>query len=292
MAERVWRNGLYGNQAANGGFCHHHFGPYGFTGEGCEAWWCCAYHGPRSYYTLLRHLYTWNDTGVQVQFIEPGEVELPTPWGSVRLAQRTEYPSMGYVELQMDEGPDQGVPLSIRIPSWAQVRAVRRNGVSTDAQVNSGYLDLSEPVRPGEVVTLDFPYTVRLGPGCDRLQSLWYGPLLLAVEIPGGVAQAVVVPPADPDGQLSLPPLEVANQLFRVPGAHFRVGATATEYVEPFESLALNRPQVGRLRPLSEQTAYAVSPPAAVQLPVVMAETPLLQEELRRALRGLAWMNP
>ncbi len=285
-AERVWRNALYGNQAAHGGFCHHHFGPYGFTGEGNEAWWCCSYHGPRAYYTLLRHLCTWSNDGVHVQFIEPAEVELPTQWGNVRVEQRTRYPSEGFVEIQLNAGPARGVPLSIRVPSWARVREVRRNGMLVDAQIESGYLRLMRPLQPGEIVTLSFPFGVRLGPGRDERRSLWYGPLLLSVEMPGGIAKAVVIPPLDPDGHVALPLLQVLEHPFAVPAAHFKVVGLGKEHREPFKSLVSNWPQVGRLRPLCEQITYAVPPPAVVQLPIIVAETPLLQVELQRMLRG------
>ncbi|NLF00485.1 MAG: hypothetical protein GX601_05835 [Anaerolineales bacterium] len=286
MAERVWRNALYGNQAANGGFCHHHFAPYGFSGEGCEAWWCCSYHGPRAFHTLLRHLVTWDETGIQIQFLEPGEVDVPMPSGPIRISQRTEYPSQGYAEIEVQGGPEQGVPLSIRIPSWAHVEAVQHNGTPADAHIDSGYLRLAEPVRNGDIVTVRFPYGVRLGHGPERPETLWYGPLLLAVEIPGGVAQSVVVPPADGGGTIPLPALRASNRPFTVPGAHFLIAGAGTPHAEPFESLSLNRPQLGSLRPLSEQTACAALPPAVVKLPVVVADTELLQTELRRVLQG------
>jgi hypothetical protein len=76
-----------------------------------------------------------------------------------------------------------------------------------------------------------------------------------------------------------------------IPNAHFRAAGAATPYAEPFESLSLNRPQPGRLRPLSEQSAYAVPPPAVVQLPVVVADTQLLKQEMQRTLQGLAWTD-
>lgn len=51
IAEHVWRNALYSNQGSNGGFGHRHCSAdrRGYSGEGCEAWWCCSYHGLRGY---------------------------------------------------------------------------------------------------------------------------------------------------------------------------------------------------------------------------------------------------
>jgi DUF1680 family protein len=286
MAERIWRNALYGNQAANGGFCHHHIGNCGFTGGGNEAWWCCAYHGPRAYYTLMRHLCTWNDKGVQVQFIEPMDVELPITHGSVCLMQRTNYPGEGAVEIHIEAAPEGGVPLSIRIPSWARVREVRRNNMVVDAQIEAGFLQLAEPMRSGDVVSVSFPYHIRVADAEDGQKSLWYGPLLLAAEIAGGTTQGVVIPPVDSTGETSLPALPDTYRPYSIPGTHFKMVGIGSTYHEPFESLALNRPQVGRLRPLSEQTNFSPPPPAVVQFPVINASTPLLQAELQRALRG------
>jgi uncharacterized protein len=288
-AERIWRNGLYANQANNGGFCHHHVGHYGFTGEGNEAWWCCAYHGPRAYYTILRHLTSWNDEGVQIQFFEPLDVELPLPQGKVRLIQTTDYPRTGQTTITVIDTPPGGVPLQIRVPSWARIRSVQRNGVESSRTVlPSGYLPLSDAAQPGDTFALEFPYSVRLGPEHEERQSFWFGPLLLAVEIPGGATHAVVVPPPDAEGNVPLPSAKTIGDPLAIPEAHFKIAGLGSVYRKPFESLALNRPQLGRLRPLSEQTTYRSQPPAIVSVSVIEARTPLLKEELQTVLRGNA----
>ena len=133
MAERVWRNALYSNQAANGGFCHRHFSAdrLGYTGEGCEAWWCCSFHGVLGYARLIRYLYTSTEDEVRVNFIEPSSVELQLSHGRVHIAQQTSYPGRGEVILRILAAPGDGVRLLVRCPPWTAVERVLLNGAPT-----------------------------------------------------------------------------------------------------------------------------------------------------------------
>ena len=59
-----------------------------------------------------------------------------------------------------------------------------------------------------------------------------------------------------------------------------RLGAIGNTIEREVVSLALNRPQTGRLRPFCEQTAFPVAPPAIVRQPVIVAATELRRREL------------
>src|SRR5262249_16717733 len=106
-AERAWRNALDANQAANGGFCHRQFaeGRYGYTGVGCEAWWCCSLHGLRVLAHVVRYLYSLADDAVHVNFVESSSVDLPS---GVRLQQETAYPTHGETRMRVLDAPDEG----------------------------------------------------------------------------------------------------------------------------------------------------------------------------------------
>jgi hypothetical protein len=114
--------------------------------------------------------------------------------------------------------------------------------------------------------------------------SLWWGPLLMTYEIPGGTACAVALPPADGAGFFHLPPLDPPDHAYAIPGTHFAVIGTGNPVALPVESLAINQPQLGRLRPLADQTGLAAPPPAILRLPIIVAKGPVLEAELTRLL--------
>jgi Beta-L-arabinofuranosidase, GH127 middle domain/Beta-L-arabinofuranosidase, GH127 catalytic domain len=288
VAERVWRNALYSNQACNGGFCHRNFSAdrRGYTGEGSEAWWCCSFHGLRGYCRLLHYLYTCAEDEVQVNFIEPSTVVLDLPRGRLGIAQETDYPGRGATTLRVIEAPADGVRLRVRCPRWASVEHVHLNGTPTRHTVQDGYVRLTQRVQTGDSVTVSFPIGLRLEPDDGMLGSVWFGPLLMTCEIPGGAACAVVVPTADAGGLLRLPPLDATDHPYAIAGTHFLVVGTGNPVSLPIDSLNLNQPQLGRLRPLAEQSVFPAPPPALVHPPIILADGVLLGAELAHLLGG------
>jgi DUF1680 family protein len=285
-AERVWRNALYANQAANGGFCHRHFsaGRRGYTGEGSEAWWCCSFHGLRVLSRIPRNIYAWHDDAVRVHFIESSRVDVPLSRGNVRIVQETSYPGGGETTLHILEAPAGGVRLEVRCPGWAIVEDVRLNGAETSYVIDEGYVRGSAQLRAGDTLTITLRMGLRVESGNTELGSLWWGPLLMTCEIPGGTACAVAVPPADQAGVFQLPPLNPPDHPFALSGTHFAVIGTGNPVALPVESIAINQPQLGRLRPLADQTGWAAPPPAMLRLPIIEAKGPVLAAELARLL--------
>ena len=288
VAERVRRNALDGNQGANGGFGHRHFSAdrRGYTGEGVEAWWCCSCHGLRGYCRLLAYLYTCVDDEVTVQFFEPSTVELLLPQGRIRIAQETAYPGRGEVTLRILEAPASGIRPRLRLPSWASHSRVALNGLPVDHTIDAGYLRLAQPVVTGDRVELSFPVGLRVESGDDSHARIWHGPLLMTPQMPGGGAYALAVPPADADGLIHLPPLASAGTDFSDPETEYAVIGTGYPVTPSIDSLALNQPQFGRLRPLAAQTGFGSPPPAVLEPPIVVAETAMLRAELTGLLGG------
>ncbi len=288
-AERVWRNGLYGNQAANGGFCHRTISAdkRTYTGEGSEAWWCCSYHGLRVLSRIPLYLYSWTDDSVRVQFIEPSCVDLPLARGNVRIVQETSYPGGSETTVRVAEAPAGGVRLDVRCPRWATIDHVQLNGETTSYLVEDSYVRTAQRIEVGDTLTVSLRMGLRIEPSNAELGSLWWGPLLMTCEIPGGTACAIVVPPADSDGLFHLPPLDRPDHAYAISGTHFAVIGTGNPVAQPVESLAINQPQLGRLRPLADQTGLPAPPPAILRLPVIVAEGELLESELARLL-GIA----
>lgn len=256
----------------------------GYTGEGCEAWWCCSFHGLLGYARLIRYLYTTSDDEVWVNFIEPSTVELQLSNGRVQIAQQTSYPGGRELVLRVVAAPPDGVRLLVRCPPWTAVERVQLNGAPTNHVVDDGYLRLSQRLRTGDAVTVTFPIGLRLEPGTGMMGSLWWGPLLMTCENPGGPAHAVAVPPADGFGLIRLPPLDAPAHPYAITGTHFAVIGTGNPVSQPIESLNVNQPQFGRLRPLADQTGFPAPPPAILCMPIIVAGGAGLATELARLL--------
>jgi hypothetical protein len=89
---------------------------------------------------------------------------------------------------------------------------------------------------------------------------------------------------ADSAGLFYLPPLDPPEHAYAITGTHFAVIGTGNPVSQPIESLAVNQPQFGRLRPLADQTGLPAPPPAILRLPVIVAKGPVLEAELDRLL--------
>src|SRR5438477_457147 len=82
-------------------------------------------------------------------------------------------------------------------------------------------------------------------------------------------ACAVAVPAADQAGVFQLPPLDPPDHPCALAGTHFAVIGTGNPVALPVESIAVNQPQLGRLRPLADQTGLSAPPPAILRLPII-----------------------
>ena len=260
-------------------------GRHGYTGSGCEAWWCCSLHGLRVYAHLLRYLYSLANDELRVNFIEPSTVEFD---GRVRIVQETAYPGRGEASLRVLDAPSEGVRLLLRTPRWASGWGVGINGAVIGHAVANGYLGLSDGrrLRSGDVVTITFPIGLRVESTSDVLGTIWWGPLLLTCEIPGGTPCAVAVPPVESTGRIRLPPLDAPDHPYAIEGTHFKVVATGNPVAQQVESLNLNQPQSGRLRPLAEQTMFPAPPPVTVNSPILYANGERLGAELAHLLES------
>jgi DUF1680 family protein len=204
----------------------------------------------------------------------------------VAIAQETGYPGRGETILSVVEAPADGVRLNIRRPAWTTIEHVQLNGGPTGYVVENGYLRISKRLWAGDRLTVIFPIGLRVEQDDERLASLWWGPLLMTCETPGGSTYALAVPPADAAGLTHLPSLDPPNHPYVIAGTHLAVIATGHPASEPVDSLNLRQPQFGRLRPLAEQTAFPSPPPTILRLPIIVAGSADLATELARLLGG------
>ncbi len=195
-AERILLNAVFFNQFANGGFgtwrVDRNNGYLGRVEVGsAEAYWCCSFHGVRSLYEALIHMYTVSAEGVRVNLFMDSTVRLPD-LGGITIRQQTTYPVSGRVTLTVSAPSNRQHTLELRLPSWARWPDLRLNGEPCPYEVRDGYLCVSRAWGSSDELLLQFGMDLRLegalpaeclaiGETLERV-SLWWGPVLLAID--------------------------------------------------------------------------------------------------------------
>jgi len=180
-AERIFWNALAFNQLITGGFGHRRIAANGYGADGIqEAWWCCTQNGGMAMSEYARHTVTFRNESIHVNFLTPGEFEVPIPGNKwIRVKIKTSYPNKAEATIESDNIPD-NIELKIRIPACVnnpQISQIRdRNKVTVNFQGEIGHR--IEQTNPGVILT--------------------YGPLILIP--PKGVGVGNTLPGSSPDG--------------------------------------------------------------------------------------------
>jgi hypothetical protein len=140
--------------------------------------------------TLYVHLYNQNQTQVTVAGT------------NVTIAQQTNYPWEGLVQLSLTVDQPTVFSVALRIPDWCHDFKVLINGVPSDAVPVRGYVHLNQQWQTNDVITLDLAMPVeriaahplvRQDAGCIALQR---GPIVYcAEEVDNGAALANLILP-------------------------------------------------------------------------------------------------
>jgi DUF1680 family protein len=164
---------------------------------------CCPPNVARLLASLPGYFYSVSDDTVWVHLYAAGSATVDLGDRTVRLAQRTDYPWDGNVEIEVGGGGDFG--LMLRVPSWCERGyAVELNGAAVDVPLSSGsYAEIRRTWRKGDTVRLKLPTPVRfveshphVAENAGRV-ALMRGPLLYCVEQtdqPGLDPRDLVVP--------------------------------------------------------------------------------------------------
>ncbi len=141
---------------------------------------CCNSSGARLAARMPTLLYAETSGGIAANLYCDSELSFTAAGGaSVRLAQRTSYPSEGRVEFLVDSGQPIRFALLLRIPSFARGARVAVNGGPPEEARAGTYHALEREWKPGDRVTLDMPLAVRAHAGpCEA--ALLRGPLVYA----------------------------------------------------------------------------------------------------------------
>ena len=164
---------------------------------------CCPPNVARLLASLPGYFYGVSDDIMWVHLYAEGSATVDLRDRTVRLAQRTDYPRDGNVEIEV--GGDGEFRLMLRVPSWCeQGYTVKVNGKEVDAPLSPGsYAEIRRTWQTGDTVRLTLPTPVRfvechphVAENVDRV-ALMRGPLLYCVEQtdqPGLDPRDLVVP--------------------------------------------------------------------------------------------------
>ena len=128
-AERIFWNALAFNQWITGGFGHREVTATGYGLHSLEeAWWCCVHNAGMGMSEYARHVVTYREGTIRVNFLVPGEYVLPVPDGKeVKVNIRTKYPSQAEATIEA-EGVPPDVKMTLRVPACVRNAQVSRSG--------------------------------------------------------------------------------------------------------------------------------------------------------------------
>ena len=193
-AERIFWNALAFNQLVTGGFGHRPMAGNGYGVVGMEeAWWCCLHDGGMAMSEYARHTVTFRDGALHVNFLTPGEFQIPLPggkWAKAKIA--TSYPTHAQATIEVENVPVE-VAVKLRVPSCVRKPEVKqvRTGEKVVVTFRGELGHRIEQCHPGVIVTY--------GP-LVLIPAIWSGPLASPQGGGDAAAPAGYIPQSMPAG--------------------------------------------------------------------------------------------
>lgn len=217
VMERVLYNGLLSGISQDG---KHFFYPNPLASMGQHqrsAWFgcaCCISNVTRFMPSVPGYVYAQNKNDLYVNLFMSNKADITLPAGVVTIAQTTEYPWNGKVNIAVDPKKSSAFTLRIRIPGWAKQEAVpgdlyrfadktskpitiSLNGKKLDYKTEHGYVLINRTWTKGDKVEIDFPMEVEKVLSHEKVEdnkgrfALQRGPIVYCVEGPDNVDKVV-----------------------------------------------------------------------------------------------------
>jgi len=171
VLERALYNGINSGMSLSGTlYCYRN--PLESSGEKIRNQWydttCCPPNLERIFASLPGYLYSTSPQGVYINLFHNSELDWHLEDGAgIKIAQRTEYPWKGAVEIAVEPAHAAEFSLFVRIPAWSDGSAVRVNvpepfAARHDQPKAGEYYEIHRRWEPGDKVSVDFPVAPRL----------------------------------------------------------------------------------------------------------------------------------
>ena len=247
--ERAIYNGLFAAQGPTGRRLRY-FTP--FTGERAyfdRDGYCCPGNYRRIVAELPQMVYYRTTDGLAVSLYTPSQTTIDLSDDvSVTIAQQTDYPNSGLVEIPVTASEPREFPLRLRIPRWCPNATVAVNGEqATPVTARNGAHEIRRVWAPGDRVVLDMPMAWRLvrGRGIQEGRAaLMRGPVLYCI---GTREDADIAPDAntardfvvdstslrDPGPDVEMRPEGLKAVAMARTGSGSATEVTFTEFIDP-----------------------------------------------------------
>ncbi|HXT26893.1 MAG TPA: beta-L-arabinofuranosidase domain-containing protein [Candidatus Eisenbacteria bacterium] len=163
VIERALYNGINSGMSLDGTlYCYRN--PLGFDPSGGDkirnSWYdttCCPPNLERTFASLPGYLYSTGRDGLYVHLYENSQLEWELQDGtSLGVAQKTNYPWDGAVEITVKPAKSADFALHLRIPGWSNETQVMLNGKPVSGATPGQYLAVKRVWQAGDMVSLKF----------------------------------------------------------------------------------------------------------------------------------------
>ena len=241
-AERIFWNALAFNQWITGAFGHRGLTANGYgVDQMQEAWWCCVHHAGMAMSEYARHVVTYRDGEIRVNFLVPGDYTVPLTGGNeAQVKITTTYPARAEATIEA-HGVPAGVKVKLRVPACLRNAEVSesRSAQKVRLVLNGKLGHRVEQCHPGVVLTYGplvlVPASSNFGSlsltEADRQAPAGY----FAESLPSGIPALKLDRSVDADGFVLLEPGPVPDWSYWDEGRQSRTwipGAVATVPVQ------------------------------------------------------------
>ncbi|HTH52476.1 MAG TPA: beta-L-arabinofuranosidase domain-containing protein [Edaphobacter sp.] len=169
VMERALYNGINSGMSLDGKmYCYRN--PLAFepaTGDVIRNPWydttCCPPNLERTFASLPGYFYSTSKDGIYVHLYDASEMNWHLEDGTgLKIAQKTEYPWKGDVELTVSPAQPQEFSVYLRIPAWSAKNSVRVNGRAVEGAKAGEYLSIRRTWNAGDRIEFAMDMTPRV----------------------------------------------------------------------------------------------------------------------------------
>jgi hypothetical protein len=163
VIERALYNGINSGMSLDGTlYCYRN--PLAFDPSGGDhirnPWYdvtCCPPNLERTFASLPGYFYSTNKDGIYVHLYDNSQLDWRLESGmALKIAQKTNYPWDGAVEITLAPAKPTDFTFYVRIPGWSEGTQVKINGSPASGAIPGQYLAMRRRWSPGDVVSLKF----------------------------------------------------------------------------------------------------------------------------------------
>jgi hypothetical protein len=154
--------------------------PSPFSGMGC-----CRYNMHIGWPYYVKHMWaSTKEDGLALMAYGPSEVTAKVSGGTaVTIVEDTAYPFEETVRLTLKTNGNIKFPLKLRIPGWCEKPVIKVNGDLQVGVVSGEFYTLERIWNNQDLVTLDFPMTIKTADQLNNSLSIERGPLVYSLQI-------------------------------------------------------------------------------------------------------------